>query len=146
MRGRPTKLDPQVASRIVDLVRAGNYIDTAAGTCNIHRSTLYRWLQKGEQQRSGPFRDFHDAVVKAQAESESRDLLLIAKAAVDDWRAAAWRLERRSPRRYGPQVQLTVRQELEDMLEYLEQQLDPMAYAQVLRALSEGSKTEEELP
>ena len=37
----------------------------------------------------------------ALAEWESRDVLLIGEAAKSDWRAAAWRLERRLPAVYG---------------------------------------------
>jgi hypothetical protein len=52
---------------------------------------------KGEK----PYRQFADAVDQAMAESEARDLAVILKAAEKNWTAAAWRLERRFPDRYG---------------------------------------------
>ena len=41
-----------------------------------------------------------------------------------DWRAAAWRLERKHPRRYGAQVEVSVQQELEAVLDRLKKGLD----------------------
>ena len=91
------KLDPAVTQRIVDLIRAGNYLEVAATAAGVHRVTLHRWLRYGRKQARGRYRKFVDAVEKAQAEAESRDVALIAKAAGEDWRAAAWRLERARP-------------------------------------------------
>jgi transposase len=139
MRGRKPKLTAEVFSRIVDLVRIGNHLETAASTCGIHRSTLHRWLEKGEEQARGIYRQFLVAVEKAQGEAEHRDLVQIAKAAQTDWRAAAWRLERRFPRKYGTQVQATVREEIESMLAHLEKALDAETFQKVLRALDTAS-------
>ena len=108
--GRP-KLDPATTERVVSLIRAGNYLEVAATASGIHRSTLYRWMRQGRDQKRGRYRKFLTAVEKAQAEAESRDVALIAKAASEDWKAAAWRLERKAPRRYAARVQLAVQQE-----------------------------------
>jgi len=40
-------------------------------------------------------------VEQSRAEAEVRDVSIIAQAVSHDWRAAAWRLERRNPKRYG---------------------------------------------
>src|SRR5947209_796930 len=133
--GRP-KLDPVLTQRIVDLVRAGNYAETAATTVGIHSTTFYRWLKRGKDQKRGRYRKFLNAVEKAQSEAEARDVALIAKAAVEDWRAAAWRLERKSPRRYGPRVQAAVQAELDAVLARLEKGLQPGVYEQVLQLVA----------
>jgi transposase len=146
MMGRPTKLDPQIASRIVDLVRAGNFMETAAATCGIHRVTLYRWLEKGEAQKEGALRAFYLAVTRAEADSEARDLLIITKAAPGDWRASAWRLERRYPRKYGPQVQVTLRQEMENLIGTLRERLSPGTFREVMNVIAAEEDTEKELP
>ncbi len=73
---------------------------------------------------------------KAQAESESRDVALVAKAASTDWRAAAWRLERKQPRRYGARVQVSVQQELEAVLDRLKKGLDHDTYERVLELIA----------
>jgi hypothetical protein len=133
--GRP-KLEPMVTQRIVDLIRAGNFLEVAATAAGIHRSTLHRWLRHGRSQARGRYRKFLNAVEKAQAESESRDVALIAKAASTDWRAAAWRLERKIPRRYGLRVQVSVQQELEAILDRLQAGLLPEAYEKVLELMA----------
>ena len=76
------------------------------------------------------------AVEKAQAESESRDVALIAKAASEDWRAAAWRLERKAPRRYSASVRLIVDQQLEAAMDRLEAGLAPDVYEKVLQLIA----------
>ena len=133
--GRP-KLDPATMQRIVDLIRAGNYLEVAATAAGIHRSTLYRWLRHGRDQKRGRYRKFLNQVEKAQAEAESRDVALIAKAASEDWKAAAWRLERKSPRRYAARVQLAVQQELDAVLSRLEKGLAPGVYDRVLQLIA----------
>lgn len=106
--GRPTKLTPEMQRRVADLVRAGNYVETAAACSGISKDTLYRWLKRGARARSGIYRDFAEAVEKAQAESEARDVTLIATAARDQWQAAAWRLERKFPERWGRRERQTL--------------------------------------
>ena len=133
--GRP-KLEPATTQRVVDLIRAGNYLEVAATAAGIHRSTLYRWMRHGRDQKRGRYRKFLSQVEKAQAEAESRDVALIAKAASEDWRAAAWRLERKAPRRYGPRVQLAVQQELDAVLGRLEKGLPPETYEKVLQLMT----------
>jgi hypothetical protein len=130
------KLDPALSQRIVDLIRAGNYLEVAATAVGIHKSTLHRWLSVGRKQKRGRFHKFLLQVEKAQAESESRDVALVAKAAGTDWRAAAWRLERKVPRRYGPRVQQAVQAELDAVLRRLEKGLSAPVYDQVLQLIA----------
>lgn len=130
------KLDPAVTQKIVDLIRAGNYLDVAATAAGIHRTTLHRWVRLGREQKRGRYHRFLVSVEKAKAESESRDVALIAKAATDDWKAAAWRLERRTPRRYGQRVQISVQEELESTLDRLERNLDPETFEKVLQVMA----------
>lgn len=101
-RGAPTKLNPQIHDKIVAFVRAGSYVETAASASGISKNTFYDWLRRGAAQDKGIYRDFSDAVEKALAESEIVDVDRIGKAAKDgQWQAAAWRLERRFPDRWG---------------------------------------------
>ena len=116
--GRPTKLDYKVQEKIVQAIKAGNYIETAAAYAGISKSTLYDWLKRGEREKQRVAKnpryrirksekiyvEFSDAVEKALAEAEVRDVLLIGKAAEEQWQAAAWRLERKFPDRWGRRV------------------------------------------
>lgn len=99
--GRPVKLTPELQNEICKVIRAGNYIETAAAFAGVSKQTLYNWMRKGRQAKSGKYREFLDAVKKALAESEVRDVMIIAKAAEENWQAAAWRLERKFPDRWG---------------------------------------------
>jgi hypothetical protein len=51
------------------------------------------------------------ALEQADAQAEVRDILLIGKAAQTNWKAAAWRLERRFPDRWGPKRPVEARPE-----------------------------------
>ena len=99
--GRPTKLTSELEARIVALIRVGNYIETAAATCGINKTTLYDWLKRGARANSGPYHEFSNAVEKALAEAEARDVARIDQAINENWQVAAWRLERKFPERWG---------------------------------------------
>ena len=100
--GRPTKLTPERQAKIVDAIRAGVPPETAAAFAGIDESTFYRWLARGRgPEAESLYAEFAAQVREAMAEWETRDILLIGEAARTDWRAAAWRLERRLPKRYG---------------------------------------------
>lgn len=117
--GRPTKLTPEIQKTIMDALRRGSYMETAAAYAGISKNTLYDWLRRGarEKQRLAnnsrarmlkderPFVEFSDAIKKAQAEAELRDLEIIRKAAEEgEWQASAWRLERKFPDKFGRRV------------------------------------------
>lgn len=108
--GRPIKLTDEVHTQIINAIRAGNYMETAAQVAGINKDTLYAWLRRGARAKQGNaeneddylFVSFSDSVEKALAESESIALAQIVKAANDgQWQAAAWRLERRFPDKWG---------------------------------------------
>ena len=107
--GRPSKLTQEIHDLIILYVASGNYIETACAFAGINKQTLYTWCKKGYTQKRGRHRQFLDAVERAVAEAEIRDLATITTAAATDWRAAAWRLERRAPKRWGykQRVELT---------------------------------------
>lgn len=111
---RPSRLTPAVARTICDLLRIGAYLETAAHAVGISREALYEWLRKGHEARTrqaagepvtadaARYAAFVADVLAAAATAELRDLQRIeAAAAQGDWQAAAWRLERRYPSRYG---------------------------------------------
>jgi len=124
--GRPPKLTPEVQGRITNAIAAGSYIETAAAYAGISKETLYDWLKTGAKAKTGKHKEFSDAVKKALAAGELRDLAVIDKAAsgyevvktrIEDgvkgrtettethwefaWQAAAWKLERKFPSRWG---------------------------------------------
>lgn len=138
--GRPTKLNEKVQADIVKVIQEGNYIETASAYAGIHKSTLYDWLKRGEREKQRVLKDgrrrikknerqyveFSNAVEKALAESEMKDVSLIGKAAETQWQASAWRLERKFPDKWGRRNRTTSldikKQELE--IKMLEKNLE----------------------
>ncbi|MFJ4189409.1 hypothetical protein [Kitasatospora sp. NPDC089509] len=92
-RGRRPALDPEVEKRLLDAVRAGVPVSDAAPMAGIHPSTVYRWLERGEQEqqrreaglraRAGeqPFCEFRDRFTRARSEGKAQLVLLVRKAA-----------------------------------------------------------------
>lgn len=100
-----TKLNEDTQKAICDVIRAGNYMETAAAYAGINRDTLYEWMKKGRAARTAGRNNIYSRFVEelelALAQGEVRDLAIIGKAAEQVWQAAAWRLERRMPDKYG---------------------------------------------
>ena len=107
--GRPTKLDDDVSGRIIAYIRQGQYVETAAAAAGISKFTFYEWLKRGAAIRGAakpprselPYLAFSNAVERAMAEAEIRDVNIVGAASITQWQAAAWRLERRNPTRWG---------------------------------------------
>lgn len=103
--GRPSKLTPETQLRIVQGISMGATYEHAAQYGGIAYNTFNEWMKKGEAARSGKYRDFYEAVKKAEGQAVIGWLAKIEKAASDGtWQAAAWKLERRYPKEYGRQV------------------------------------------
>ncbi len=100
--GRPTKLTKQVAEKIEAAIRAGNYAEAAARSAGIDPSTYYRWMERGEstKREDRPYREFREAIKKAEGEAEVHAVALVRKAMPDNWQAAMTYLERRYPDRW----------------------------------------------
>jgi len=102
---RPTKLTTEVEERILQAIRSSNYPQTAAAFAGVHRSSYFRWMERGDPSGTAAadrrYRAFRAGVEQAQAEAEVRDVTMIAKAGERDWRARAWSLERRHPERWA---------------------------------------------
>jgi len=103
--GRPVgtgKLTPKRQENIVQSLRAGNYRSTAVLNAGIHPDTFYDWLKRGAEEAGSKYSDFSDAVKKAEAEGEARDLKVIDDAAQKgSWQASAWKLERKYFTKWG---------------------------------------------
>ena len=91
--GRPTKFNDVTAQRIVAALRQGATYRLAALAGGISTDSLARWKKKHT--------DFAQRCQQAEADAALRWLDQIDQAAERDWRAAAWKLERRFPSEYG---------------------------------------------
>ena len=91
--GRRSKATEGRIEALVIALGTGCTREAAARHAGIDRTTLYRWLERDAAIRI--------RVEKAEADVEVRLAAQIVQAAPDDWRAAAWMLDRRRPRSYG---------------------------------------------
>ena len=123
--GRPSKLTPEIHTRIVAAIQRGSYVETAAQLAGINKVTYYEWLKRGKavqamldeaHENEQPDISAHDAncanfanaVFRAMAEAEVRDVTAIDTAAQQGtWQAAAWKLERKHHTRWGRKVAVT---------------------------------------
>ncbi|MGX4733203.1 helix-turn-helix domain-containing protein [Kitasatospora griseola] len=92
-RGRRPALDLEVEKRLLDAVRAGVPVSDAAPMAGIHPSTVYRWLERAEQEQQRreagqrarvaeqPFCEFRDRFMRARSEGKAQLVLLVRKAA-----------------------------------------------------------------
>lgn len=117
--GRPSKLDEERHTRIVNAVKNGNFLEVAAQFAGVSKETFYDWLRKAEVAREKVAKKerpskheqrclaLADDLAQALAESEVRDNLQITRAIQEgDWRAAAWRLSKKARERWGDQTPL----------------------------------------
>ena len=91
--GRRSKVTEGRIEALVIALGTGCTREAAARHAGIDRTTLYRWVERDQAIRA--------RVEKAEADVEVRLAAEIVQAAPDDWRAAAWMLERRRPTSYG---------------------------------------------
>ena len=121
--GRPSKLTPELRADLCRQIEAGATQIDAAACAGIHRATFQRWKAAGRKARSGQFRDFYDALKRAEAgfrmthlqriansdpevetrtrERDGKVLETIKITRPPDWRRSAWLLERRYPEEFS---------------------------------------------
>jgi hypothetical protein len=101
--GRPEKLTAAVQARVVDAIRAGASREKAAQAAGIDRSTLQRYLARGQGPRAPVrFQKFGEAFKAAEVAAYLASVDSIRQAADrGDWRAAAFMLERRHSDEFG---------------------------------------------
>ncbi len=153
MKGRPAVLKGQdhkgrwqwsaesavVVKAITKVLAMGAYKREAAMHAGISESTLRNWTNKGAEERRhqakggkprkrlSAYLEFLLAIEKAMADAQLSDLGIITRAAHDGaWQAAAWKLERRNPSRWGRQrIEAEVKGGLVvEGIDWLEQKID----------------------
>src|ERR1044072_1100662 len=98
--GRKTKLTPEVGEKIVKLISAGNYRETACAAAGIDARTLRNWLKWGAE-GTEPYATLSAEMEEAEGSAEARHVLTLVSASKEDWRAAAWFLSRKWPERWA---------------------------------------------
>ena len=138
LMARPSKFTAERQEKILEALRAGNYLETAAAYAAISYQTLNEWRKT--------FPEFSEAVEKARADAEARMVAVIMKAAPSSWQAAAWWLKRSFPDRYGRRTRIDadVKVTAKPVVDVSKLTLDEQR--SLLELLRKGAPSETELP
>jgi hypothetical protein len=101
--GVPSRIaEADTVQELLEAVEAGNYIETAAELAGLSKNTVYDWLKRGETGET-PFKLFADALKRAAARAEAREVQKVRAAGEDPrfWAASMTFLERRHPERWA---------------------------------------------
>lgn len=173
--GRPAELDDIITRlKLFNAIKIGAHIETAIAFAGIHKDSFYAYCRKGHKQikadAQGPERDFLNELEKAIAEAEIRDLQSLDKHSMggmveikykdkdgvekkelhqikSDWRAAAWRLSRKYPDRWGRKQIVKLEGNSEQLQRGPEEQVssfkDATFQEQIINLIQEIEKDEE---
>lgn len=92
-------------NRFAEYIKIGCSIKGACGSIGISESYYYGIMRRAEAdleegKSNTSALNFYHIIKKAEEEFETTNLNIIKKHAVDDWKAAAWLLERRRQKEY----------------------------------------------
>lgn len=150
--GRPTKLTPKTAERIITVVRAGNYLNVAAQFAGVGISTLQGWLQRGRRaaaalergeevgEEETPYLEFLGAITEAEVNAEVFAATAWRSKVGEDWRAARDLLRYRWPDRWRAVTTVNIRpEEAEARIEHaVNEALTALGVPTEARALDPG--------
>lgn len=94
-----TKYTEERTTRIIQALRAGNTRKAACHYATVSVDAFAVWLKR--------YPEFSDAVAKAEADAEIRNVAVIQRAAEATWQAAAWWLERKMKADWSSRVEST---------------------------------------
>lgn len=149
---RAALLNDMVHERIVNACRGGSPLKHAAAMAGVSERSVHRYIERGERYWSAieagevpnaddePFARFAADVDEARAAARVHAVATVVSAFTDDWRAAAWFLERTLPAEFGRRVVVEA-----DEAEQGEASLDAM-HAQALALVAEVERRRSEGP
>lgn len=106
--GRPTKLNDETQTVVVEAIRLGMYEKDAAQAAGIGERTFHDWMARGKIGEE-PFMQFSQSIKRARAEAQFANIRIIRTAAeAGKWQAAAWWLERSFPKLWGRRIEHTL--------------------------------------
>lgn len=132
--GRPSLLTPDVAARIIEMVRAGNYRATAMRACRLGKNIIREWEKRGEAGEE-PYASFVADLQEAEALSEV-DLVRDVRCAEDIKHAShlIQLLERRFGERWCARINQHKRETEDAILAKL--RANPKLHAEVANVLA----------
>lgn len=104
--GRPTDCTPELTAALCAELKLGMSIRGACQHVGIDDSTFRKWMMRGEAGEE-PFVTFRTEATRAKADGVRALVATVRKAASQDWRAAAWILERREPDDWSKRTEIS---------------------------------------
>lgn len=106
---RPTKLTFETTEKLCEAIRLGSTYELACNFAGVSYNRFNEWRKAGKAAKNGKFKEFYNAIKKAEGDATNKWLGHIEDAAQDgNWQAAAWKLERRYPDDYGKRIKQQV--------------------------------------
>lgn len=101
--GKPTKYTPEILQRTKELIELGlNYADVC-DSIGISRETFSQWRKR--------YPEYADTVRIANVKVKEISLKSLRVGEMKDWKAAAWRLERRWPEEYREKKEIEIKEQ-----------------------------------
>lgn len=139
-----TSITPAAIEAIVGALRSGATMETAFAYAKVPASTARVWLRNGRAELAPIYVDFVEQLDLAIADGKMRDLVRIDHHADKDWRAAAWKLERRFPSEFGETIRSDVTVQARPFVDVSKLTLEEQQ--QLLELLRKGAPDQEALP
>lgn len=99
---RPDSITEERTAHMETLLKSGSFVQVACQVVGIPYSTHKDWMEKGRADDAAPqYRIYCQRIEQARAVGEDNLVKVVASSAIEDWRAAAWMLERMEPERWG---------------------------------------------
>jgi predicted transcriptional regulator len=128
----PTKEHVALAYAVI---RAGGTQATLAGAVGVHERTIRKWLDEACAAEHAPA--FRAEYARARSDLHQDLVGAIIAAIPDDWKAAAWILERRYGE-WAQSVKLQVKEQIHDGIAQLRDELGEEMSERVLRVIAEA--------
>lgn len=114
---------PELVKRFMSAIQQGATIENAAGFAGLGVSTIFVWLQRGQEDKEGIYHNFYKDYKKAKSSLMLKHLMIINKAAENDWRASRYVLESQFGLvpQYKPEVEINISVDQVDTKELIEQ-------------------------
>ena len=110
--GQPTKYNPEIVQRTKELMELGLNYQDVCDSLGISYETFCQWRKK--------YPEYSDTVRIANAKVKEISLKSLRVGEMKDWKAAAWRLERRWPDEYREKKEIEIREQpilIDDIME-----------------------------
>lgn len=122
------------------VLRAGGSVASVAAAIRVHPRTVWKWLDSPHD--AANYEDFRAEYARARAEYRDQLVTCIVAAAPEDWKAAAWLLERQHSREFSRSIKIQVQEQIHEAVSKVREVLGDEIGEKVLRVFAEQEREE----